>query len=68
MSKDSIYSWSNDNEIFEWEIRQNITVPQRIIRVPFNITCLFHHENVLYIGTREGIVHMFDLNFVIYMY
>lgn len=63
MSQDRIYSWNLKNEILEWEIK-DCSYPVRNIKVPFSISVLKFYENVLYIGTREGKVEMFDLKYV----
>lgn len=65
ITEDKVYSWSNTNTILEWEISKS-KYPIRHIHVPFHITCIYHYENLLYIGTSEGLVHMFDINFVFY--
>jgi hypothetical protein len=62
MSLDRIFSWAN-NEILEWEIKDS-SYPLRRIKVFFNISALKFHQDILYIGTKEGTVEMFDLKYV----
>jgi WD40 repeat protein len=68
MSQDKIWTWNSLNEILELDFMKNT---EKCLQGPISvISCLFkdeHDVNLVYLGTQDGTVEMFDLKFVLYL-